>query len=129
MPNGHLGLELTQQFLCQAPATHIIQQYADIAGFPKWTQESADRESYYLITCIGHTLHFHASLGANKEDFCLWAELANGIGNRQGREDMTSRTSAADDDFKRCRHNTYEILRKNTNNSLVLNILSLIFLL
>ena len=52
------------------------------------------------VAGLGHALHLHAADGTHKEDVGLGIFRLDGIGNRDGGEDVTTRAATADDDSR-----------------------------
>ena len=92
---GH-GAELAYDTLGHSLALPYLEKHGNILEqvFPV---ESADRQSHDFVTGVGHALHFHSALGSYKEYFGCGLQLFYGIGNRNGREDVSSRAATADD--------------------------------
>ena len=96
--DGHVGLEFAQEFLGEPFALQVINSHTDVRRFPQGTEESPDGQSLDLITSRRYALHLHAPHGSYKQDTGVGLQCLDGIGNRDGREDMSACSASADDD-------------------------------
>ena len=62
--------------------------------------KTCDGKAFYLISCGRHALHLHTSFCTYKEDFGIWTQAADGIGNGDGRKDMSTSSTTANDNSK-----------------------------
>ena len=97
--DGDIGLEILEDITRQAHALeqprqdrHIAQQVLAV--------KTAHGQADDIIARSGHFFHFHSSLGTHKQDSCFRVTAAHLVGNRQGREDVASRTAAAHQDVE-----------------------------
>ena len=68
---------------------HVLQQILAV--------ETLNGETFYFITSRGDALHLHSAESPYKENLCIRMLCLDGIGNGNSREDVASRSAAADD--------------------------------
>lgn len=88
------GPEIADDTPRQRHALAQLQQNAEVAPQPL-AVETGHGKPYDFVACLRHTLHLHTPQGADKEDFGVGPAASGGIGDGNGREDMTARASAA----------------------------------
>ena len=58
--------------------------------------EPRNRQAHNPVAGLWHLLHLHSALGAHEENLGLGIQLLELAGNGDGREDVPSRSAAAD---------------------------------
>ena len=95
--HSYLRFEVLDDFPCHAQALPELEQYFKVLQLV-CAVKSLDRQSLYLVAGSRDALHLHSSFRTHEEDFRFRVLRLDGIGNRYSREDMSSRSAAADDD-------------------------------
>ena len=94
-PNSNLRTELLDDILRHTLALpnliehlHVLQQVL--------TVETLNRQAFDFVACGWHALHLHTSQRSYKQYFGIRVHCLDGIGNRHGREDVSTRAATTD---------------------------------
>ena len=103
--DSHVGLKFADDFAHHSVALpHFVGQ-RDVFQQIR-TVETANRQSFDVVARRRYALHFHPSLGTDKQNFRLRLLFPDGIGNRDGRKNVAARSASADDDSQFLLHNS-----------------------
>ena len=106
----HVGLELLQDVARLPDAFQHLEGEGEVLERER-TLQSGHGQADDLVARRGHALHLHLSFGADKENLRFGAELLDRMGNRQGGEDVSAGSAAADDDSGIILHGWYRLFR------------------
>ena len=91
-----LGLELSDDITSGDECTQEVTYDSHIAP-QMLSVKTSDLQSSDGEARLGHTLHLHTPLGPDEEDIYLRIATAESFGDGDGGEDMTARSSTAND--------------------------------
>src|SRR5690606_4360308 len=95
-PHSHIGFEITDNLVC------LTDTFIQFEGQGKVLPErrplyALDVEADNLISRIRYLSHFHFPIASHEQQYGIWCQALQRIGNSDGREDMPSCTASADD--------------------------------
>lgn len=92
----HLRTEIADDAQGHVTAAHQIPQDGNV---PKQVLavEAPDGQAFDFIPCRGDALHLHPPFCTNKKYLCVRSFGPYGVGYRNGREDVSSRSATTDD--------------------------------
>lgn len=109
--DGDVRPEVPDDFSCQREAFHYFEGQGEIRQ-SQLSLKPGHRQSDYSVSCRRNLFHFHASLRSYEQDFRVGIDFLELACNRECRENMSSRTSSADNHPQRPIFLTFHIHKR-----------------